>query len=215
MIKVHATLEEKVQFGEGGIYLHGLIHRGARDSRAVVLCAPHPNFGGTMDFFLLVDLVRELSKEGFSTLRFNYRDVYGGGSGEVDDVVKAAELLRKQRNVNPQRLGLVGYSFGGSLVIVAAERVKPKVIVSISPQTRPFETKLDVVDYARRIRSPIMLIHGKADDRVPYSESEEIHRAIGNMSEKAIHLIERANHLYQGKGKMVVSLVTDFLLRNL
>jgi len=221
LVEMTGVTEEKVRFGESGTYLQGMMHRGPRNSPAIVLCHPHPNFGGTMDFYLLTDLVREISKEGFTTLRFNYRGTspstgtYGGGQGEVEDIVKAAEFLRKQQNVNPQRLGLVGYSFGGSLVIVAAERVKPKVVVSISPQTRPFETRLDVVDYARRISSPIMLIHGKADDIVPYSESEEIHKAMGSASEKAFHLIEGANHLYQGRGKTVVSLATNFLLKNI
>nr|MDO8134133.1 prolyl oligopeptidase family serine peptidase [Candidatus Njordarchaeum guaymaensis] len=212
---MHATLEEEVRFGEGGIYLHGLMHRGARDFPGVVLCAPHPNSGGTMDFYLLTELVRELSKERFTTLRFNYRDVYGGGSGEVEDIVMAVGFIRKQQNVNPERIALVGYSFGGSLVLVAAERAKPKAIVSISPSTRPSETKLDVVDYARRISIPVLLVHGTADEWVPYSESEKIHKAMENSKEKALHLIEGANHLYTGKGKAVISIVTTFLTKNI
>jgi alpha/beta superfamily hydrolase len=174
-----------------------------------------------MDFYLITDLVRELSKEGFSTLRFNYRGVppstgtFGEGKGELDDIVKAAEFLRGQQNVNPQRLGLIGYSFGASLVIVVAERVRPKVIVSISPQTHPSETRLDVLDYATRTSGAVMLIHGKADDIIPCSESEEIHEAMRKASPIALQLIEGANHLFQGRGKTVVSLATEFLLRNI
>ncbi len=210
-------LEQEVYFGEGGVLLHGLMHEGKSDSPGIVIAAPHPNFGGTMDFFLLADMVREFSKRRCTTLRFNYRGVspstgtYGGGTGEADDTLKAVEFIRKQRNVNRERIALIGYSFGGSLVLVVAERVNAKAIVSISPQVNPFETKLDVTDYARRIASPVLLIHGKADDTVPYSNSEQIYKALEKSKQKAIQLIDGANHIYAGKGRIVVPLVTSFL----
>jgi alpha/beta superfamily hydrolase len=217
LVEMSAMLEERVRFGETGIYLEGLMHIGRRDSPGVVLCPPHPNFGGTMDFYLLTDLVREFSKEGFTTLRFNYRGVqpstgtYGAGSGEAEDIVKAVGFIRKQRNIDKERLALVGYSFGGSLVLLAAEKARPKVIVSISPATNPSETRLDVLDYARRITVPVMLIHGKADERVPYTDSEKIYKALRNTMEKDLQFIDGANHIYTGKGKAVVSLVSSFL----
>jgi alpha/beta superfamily hydrolase len=212
-----AIMEERVQFGEKGVYLHGLLHRGQSKTPGIVLCPPHPNFGGTMDFYLLADLVREFSKSRYTTLRFNYRGVppstgtYGGGSGETDDILKAVEFIRKQQNVNRERIALIGYSFGGSLVLMVAERANAKAIVPISPQVNPFETKLDVTDHARRITSPVLLIHGKADDTVPYSDSEIIYKALEKSKEKTIQLIDGANHIYTGKGRIVVSLVTSFL----
>jgi alpha/beta superfamily hydrolase len=216
-----AIMEERIQFGEKGVYLHGLLHRGQSDSPGIVLNAPHPNFGGTMDFYLLADMVREFSKRRYTTLRFNYRGVspstgtYGGGTGEADDTLKAVEFIRKQRNVNRERIALIGYSFGGSLVLSVAERANAKAIVSISPQVNPFETKLDITDYARRITSPVLLVHGKADDTVPYLDSERIFKSLENSKEKAIELIEGANHIYTGKGRIVVSLVTSFLDQHL
>jgi alpha/beta superfamily hydrolase len=210
-------MEERVQFGEKGVYLHGLLHIGQSDSPGIVLCAPHPNFGGTMDFYLLADMIREFSKHRYTTLRFNYRGVspstgtYGGGTGEADDTLKAVEFIRKQRGVNRERLALIGYSFGGSLVLSVAERANAKAIVSISPQVNPFETKLDITDYTRRITSPVLLIHGKADDTVPHLDSEEIFKSLEKSKEKAIQLIDGANHIYTGKGRIVVSLVTSFL----
>jgi alpha/beta superfamily hydrolase len=216
-----AVLEEKVRFGESGIYLDGLMHVGRKDSPGIVLAAPHPNFGGTMDFYLLTDLVREFSKDGWTTLRFNYRGVapstgtYGNGSGEIEDIVKAVEFIRRHKNVNKERLALVGYSFGGSLVLMAAEKVKPKLIVGISSATNPPETRLDVLDYVSRITAPVMLIHGNADEMVPFKDSNKIFDALANSTEKYIHFIDGANHIYTGKGKMVVSLVSSFLAKYL
>jgi alpha/beta superfamily hydrolase len=170
-----------------------------------------------MDFYLLADLVREFSKEGITTLRFNYRGVspstgaYGGGSGELEDVLKAVEFIRKQRNVNGERIGLVGYSFGGSLVLMAAEKANAKAVVSISPQVNPSETRLETTEYARRIACPVLLVHGSADQTVPYSDSKQIYEALEKSEEKDIELIDGANHLYSGKGKTVVSIVSTFL----
>jgi fermentation-respiration switch protein FrsA (DUF1100 family) len=85
------------------------------------------------------------------------------------------------------------------------------VIVSISPQTNPSETRIDVVDYAQRIAVPVMLIHGKADEMVPYADSERIYKALGNSMGKELHLIDGANHIYSAKGKTVVSLALSYL----
>jgi dipeptidyl aminopeptidase/acylaminoacyl peptidase len=115
--------------------------------------------------------------------------------------------------MNKERLALVGYSFGGSLVLMAAEKVKPKAIVSISPATNPSETRLDVLDYAKRITVPVMLIHGNADEMVPFKDSNKIFDALSSSKEKYIHFIDGANHIYTGKGKKVVSLVSSFLAK--
>jgi len=170
-----------------------------------------------MDFYLLQDLVREFSKERITTLRFNYRGVppstgtYGGGSGELEDVLKAVEFIRSQQNVNRERIALVGYSFGGSLALMVAEKAKAKVVVSISPQVNPSETRLDTLEYARRITCPVLLIHGKSDETVPYSDSERIYEALEKSVEKDIELVDGANHMYSGKGKMVVFFASTFL----
>jgi hypothetical protein len=193
------------------------MHVGKSNSPGIVLAAPHPNFGGTLDFYLLADLVREFSKLGYTTLRFNYRGVspstgtYGGGSGELEDTLRAVEFIRNQQNVNKQHVALVGYSFGGSLALMAAERARVKAVVSISPQVNPSETRLDTTEYARRITCPVLLIHGKADETVPYSDSEKIYDALEKSVEKDIELVDGANHMYSGKGKNVVYFATTFL----
>ena len=211
------VMEEQVRFGEKGVYLAGLLHRGRNSSPAIVLLPPHPNLGGDMNFYLLADLVREFSKERITTLRFNFRGVppstgtYGGGSGELEDVLKAVEFLRNQKNVNGEHVALVGYSFGGSLALMAAERAKVKAVVSISPQVNPSETRLDTTEYAKRITCPVLLIHGKADETVPYSDSQKIYDALEKSVEKDIEFVDGANHMYSGKGKNVVYLASTFV----
>jgi alpha/beta superfamily hydrolase len=80
----------------------------------VVVCHPHPAFGGHMDNPLVVALADTLAVAGLGTVRFNFRGVDGsggtptGGLREHEDVLAVADWLRARTG----RVALVGYSFG-------------------------------------------------------------------------------------------------------
>lgn len=82
---------------------------------AVVVCHPHPAFGGRMDTPLVVALTDALDAAGLSTLRFNFRGLGGsggtptGGLREHEDVAAAVDWIRA---TGAAEVALVGYSFG-------------------------------------------------------------------------------------------------------
>lgn len=82
---------------------------------AVVVCHPHPAFGGRMDNPLVVALADACAAAGLSTLRFNFRGLDGsggrptGGLREHEDVAAAVAWAKEQ---GAPRVALVGYSFG-------------------------------------------------------------------------------------------------------
>ena len=49
--------------------------------------------------------------------------------GEIDDVVRAFDLLAERPEVDPERVGIVGFSVGGSLALIAAadERIVQRI----------------------------------------------------------------------------------------
>ena len=63
-----------------------------RPRAGVVLCHPHPQYGGTMRSLVVSALFEALPVAGYSVLRFNFRGVerstgeYGGGVREPADV---------------------------------------------------------------------------------------------------------------------------------
>src|SRR4030042_5821320 len=93
--------ERKIFFPSTGIKLEGLMHTHEALSTigGVILCHPHPQYGGDMDNPVILSGVDAASEAGFSTLRFNFRGVgksegaYAGGIGEIEDVQAAVDYL--------------------------------------------------------------------------------------------------------------------------
>ncbi len=82
---------------------------------AVVLCHPHPRFGGTMHNKVVYRLARGLRAAGAVVLRFNFRGVgashgeYGEMAGEIEDARAALAWLRERYPELP--FALAGFSF--------------------------------------------------------------------------------------------------------
>ncbi len=134
----------------------------------VVICHPHPQFGGTMDNKVVQTLARAFLQLGYRAVRFNFRGIgasagaWDEGRGEVDD---ALAVLAAQRDaVLP--LALAGFSFGGYVAATAAQRLAAagtpvERLVLVAPATSRFEVPAVAPD--------TVVVHGEADDVVPLS----------------------------------------------
>jgi len=109
----------------GDITLDGRLRIPVSPRAGVVLCHPHPAFGGNMDNSLIVHLANDLSQKGYATLRFDFRGVgkstgkATGGDREGEDVLAAADFLRG-KGIQP--LVAAGYSFGAAVTLEAVWR---------------------------------------------------------------------------------------------
>src|SRR5207244_2877172 len=89
---------------------------------AVVLCHPHPQYGGTMRSIVIGALFEALPLAGFTCVRFNFRGVErsGGshdeGKGELLDVQAALDAASSVR-VGDEALVLAGWSFGADMTL--------------------------------------------------------------------------------------------------
>ena len=105
----------------------------------IVLCHPHPQYGGTMRSLVISVLFAELSAAGFACLRFNFRGVeastgtYSHGEGEQLDVLAAVATMADAVAELP--IALVGWSFGADVSLTV---VDPRVAgwVAIAPPLR-------------------------------------------------------------------------------
>lgn len=170
--------EEQVQLQSSEALLDARILK--QDPKCgLLMCHPHPLFGGTMDNKVVTTATRAAASQGLSTLRFNFRGVgnstgqHDHGVAEQQDVLTAIQYARDE--LGWQRLCLAGFSFGAGMACLTACQqpeyinalflIAPAVHHFDAPNTLPheFETRIymgdadevvsfqDVSDWAERL----------------------------------------------------------------
>ncbi|HEY90913.1 MAG TPA: AAA family ATPase [Dehalococcoidia bacterium] len=143
------VINTHVEFPCGDITLEGELHFPETETDlpgrqapfpTVIVCHPHSLYGGNMNNLVVVSICETLNRQGITTLRFNFRGVgnsggqFAGGVGEREDVLAALEYLSGALDINHDKIGLAGYSFGGSVVLpVALEEERFGALALISP----------------------------------------------------------------------------------
>lgn len=206
--------ESVVTFSSGGLTLEGclMLPRGAESRGGVVLCHPHPLYGGDMDNNVLVSVGNSLVKKGLAVLRFNFRGVglsqgfYDGGRGEQDDAAAALEFLAGLKEIGREQLGIMGYSFGGTVALaVANNNPLVKAAAAVSPVVSP--------GLFRSLTKPILIVCGEKDTIVPLSDLE---KESGNyLKEENIKVIPGADHFWGGHEDKVAEALADFFASTL
>lgn len=169
-------------------------------SAGVVICHPHPLYGGDMDNPVVVRVAEVCGAQGLATLRFNFRGVggstgaHGGGQAEAIDVDTAREHLAGKLGP-PASVALAGYSFGAAVVAAVAART-PDVagLALIAPP-------LGLPDYQalptlEGLDGPLLLVAGSRDQYCPQESLERLGRAVPGSS---VRVIGDADHFFFGK----------------
>lgn len=139
----------------------------ATEARAatIIICHPHPQFGGTMNNKVVTIMERSLRELGLNTVRFNFRGAgasegeYDEGFGETDDLLAVAAWVRRTRPTDVLWLG--GFSFGSYITLRAAKDLQPALLISIAPPARRY-----AFAQLQHPRCPWLVIQGDEDDIV-------------------------------------------------
>ena len=124
---------QEVDFPSDGVKLSGL-YSASSGERAAGIVLAH-GFAGAQ-YPKLRDALADL---GYAVLDFNFRS-YGKSGGErgrvvpaeqVDDISAAIDWLSERLEVDPERIGVVGSSLGGSVAIIATAR-DPRIKVCVA-----------------------------------------------------------------------------------
>ncbi|OIQ01322.1 MAG: alpha/beta hydrolase [Zetaproteobacteria bacterium CG2_30_46_52] len=148
--------------------LEALYHQGAADKPAIVVCHPHPLYGGTMRNKVVYWMARAFEDLGYSVLRFNFRGVeksegvWADGIGEADDVSAAFDWLSKANPGSP--LYFAGFSFGTYAGLQAARKdTRIKKMLAVAPAVNLWS-----FDFMLGETRPFTIIQGTKDEIVPF-----------------------------------------------
>jgi dipeptidyl aminopeptidase/acylaminoacyl peptidase len=185
-----------------GLRLHGWfmpaapgVGGAAADGRRPAILHVHGNAGHVA---LHAEFSEFLTQAGFHVFVFDYRGFGrsdGGGrltrAGLVADTHAAIDYLRGRDDVDPQRLGMFGYSLGGVIGLsAAAERQEMRAVAAVAAFSSwkaiardhlggiggvLARAGVDAEAAASQLgERPLLLLHGSADQIVPAAHSQRL-----------------------------------------
>jgi pimeloyl-ACP methyl ester carboxylesterase len=133
--------EEVVSFQSAGLRLHGILSvpNGLRPGERRAAFLVLHGFGSNSDSPTCITPAKVLNEFGYVTLRFDMRSC-GKSEGEfgriicleqVEDTGNALNFLAQHGNVDPDRIGVIGSSFGGAVGVYAGG-TNPRVAAVVS-----------------------------------------------------------------------------------
>lgn len=161
--------------------LDGILH--LPETSAIGGAAVLHGFGGDPDQPHIVATCEALANAGVAALRFAYRDHQPPrmtlASG-LADAAGAIRVLKAHPDV-PERLGVVGFSFGGAVAALVAgrdSRIRAAVLAAAPAVAGPEFTawsndgKWKPVAELSRTRARVLLVWGSRDTQVPFENAE-------------------------------------------
>ena len=171
-------------------------------SPIAIVLQPHPQYGGTMNNRVVVEVFNSFLENGFSVLRLNFRGVgksegtFDNGQGELSDAAAALDWIERE-NQDFSQCWVSGFSFG-SLICMQLIMRRPEVtkFISVSPQP-------NVYDFTFLAPCPIsgQIISGEKDELVSKESANDLRSRLKNQKgiKVAFNEIKNANHFFKSK----------------
>lgn len=209
--------DERLTFKSGDLTLEAalLTPAGAGPWPGVVVCHPHPLYGGDMDNNVVMAICQGLTHAGIAALRFNFRGVgdsegsHDQGKGEQQDALAALAALRADRRIDGGRTGVAGYSFGAGIALVTAPRDPGlKAIGVVAPPTTALGNPALQADMR-----PKMVIAGEQDSAISIVQV----RALLEKMVQPVELVvlSGADHFMWGREGTIAEAMGRFFARGL
>jgi len=163
--------------------------------------------------------IQYLVNQGFFVIAPNYRGSTGYGKefedanrfdmggGDLEDVISAAEWIKKTGFIDPKKVAVAGGSYGGYLTMMAVTKtpdmwaagvpIVPFVnwfteVENEDPQLREYDLatmgdpmkdkaryqERSPINFVDQIKAPLLLLAGGNDPRCPHTEAEQVASAV-------------------------------------
>lgn len=201
--------EREISFLSDGNRLAGWIAVPAAARFGVVVCHPHPLYGGNVDFPLIARVCAALGAAGTATLRFDFRGA-GRSEGRHDELAGASRDAALALGVlaaesGAEVLGIAGYSFGAVVALeVGAVDSRVERIAAVAPPLSMIEAP--GIDGSSK---PILMLAGTRDDFTPYAELAKRVPAL-RLGQTTVVEIPGADHFLAGREDEIASRLVEF-----
>jgi len=183
---------------------------------AVVAIHGGPNSQSVNSF---VRYIQYLVNQGYFVIAPNYRgstghgkefedaDRFDMGGGDLEDVIAAAEWIKKTGFIDPRKIAVMGASYGGYLSMMAVTKAPDLWAAGVpivpfvnwftameneDPLLRQYDAitmgdpvknkalfeDRSPINFVDRIKAPLLLLAGGNDPRCPHTEAEQVASAI-------------------------------------
>ncbi|PSR34190.1 MAG: S9 family peptidase [Sulfobacillus benefaciens] len=242
---------------DDGITLYGAVYPAKTDVRPVPAIVNV--YGGTHaqmvlnSWNLTIDLQAQLlSQKGYLVFKLDNRGSYHRGKQfegyvyrrfatvEVQDQVTGVHWLVENRHVDPHRIGIYGWSYGGYMSLMALLKAPDifRVAVAGAPVTdfrfydtayteRYMETpqnnpqgyhEASVLSYVDQLQGDLLIIHGLLDENVHFRNSVRLIQALNQVGKSAdLVLLPESRHAVRGFHNVltVIRRRTEYFLNHL
>lgn len=190
---VGLTFKDVYLQSRNGNRIHGWYVPGKKSGKAVLFL--HGN-GGNISY--RNDSLLIFNRLGLSVLIIDYQG-YGSSEGEpsetalYEDARSAFDYLQQQRGFNNKNIVVFGRSLGGAVAAHLAAETQPGAVILEST----FSSTRDMAQYyypvlgrlvylrhgfqtanqVRKINSPLLLMHSRDDEVIPFELGEKVYRA--------------------------------------
>ncbi|MFX0058608.1 MAG: alpha/beta hydrolase [Candidatus Hodarchaeota archaeon] len=176
----------------------------------VLICHPHPQFGGDMYNNVVSAIFNLLTQNQISALRFNFRGVgesngsHTSGSGELTDVKTCIDYLMNQKDF--KKIFICGYSYGAAIGCSAVNYSEK--VIGYCAISFPWDFMGIKYKELAQTEKPKLFIQGDRDDIANYSRFKSHYEFYQNPKKYVI--IEGADHFYWGYEDQLANVMLDF-----
>ena len=178
----------------------------------MVVTHPHPLYGGSMTNNIVWAICQALAERSIAAFRFNFRGVgesegsFGDGVAEQEDISAALSLVTASPDIEPDKIGLAGYSFGAGVAApVAVNDARAKLLALVSPFLSDSNWEL-----LKSYTAPKFLVSGEHDFVIPAAQFQ---KHLEEMAEpKQGELMAGVDHFWMGHEDELAQKVTRFFV---
>ncbi len=206
MVQKGQFLERATLVPVGQEVMEGTTHRGTR-APPLLIIPPRPDEGGGMDHVVAAELVWAAASAGFPTLRFNHRGVGAsqGRRGKDLELLADAEAAMQVLLENTGAPALAVASLHGGAQVALALQAKHATVGGLCLVA----PALVAPDVFARVTSPLLVVQGEVDTRLPRAAvSAAVARAGGDLE-----VIDDADATFQRNLPQVGRAVAAWLRR--